>query len=124
MLPETLRRRKEKFLNSGLPLSNGHKPAKSPLPTPTSGKTHSYSENGENHWPRPLLVTHINGTSPRPTGRPSHKFRVLVDHWSIAMNQTVRWSQLENDKNVEIDGVSRLKIHQNKFGFEYHISEF
>ena len=39
------------------------------------------------------------------------------------MNQVCRWSELRNDRNVEIDGISRLKVYKDGFGFESSVLE-
>ena len=49
--------------------------------------------------------------------------KLLLDSWSVQMNQVCRWSELRNDRNVEIDGISRLKVYKDGFGFESSVLE-
>lgn len=76
-------------------------------------------------WPVELVVTHVEPhlAAPKEESK-QYKIRLKLDSWFITVHQTVRWSELKNHKNIEIDGISRLKIHQNAFAFEYSVMEF
>ncbi len=79
-------------------------------------------------FPVKLIVTHILEETPPPRIRPKSGHlsksptairRDVLDSWSVQMNQVWRWSELVNNRNVEIDGVSRLKVYKDRFDFEY-----
>ena len=79
-------------------------------------------------FPVDLIVTHIAGDRSRQkSGRSSiadeEDKRVLLDSWTVQMNQVCRWSELRNDRNVEIDGISRLKVYKDAFSFEFSVLE-
>ena len=82
-------------------------------------------------FPVSLIVTHIAGEeacrSRRKSGMnniPDEKKGLLLDSWNVHINQVCRWSELRNDRNVEIDGISRLKVYKDGFGFESSVLEF
>ena len=90
-------------------------------------------------FPVNLIVTHIAGTGENASGRRARRRsgkgapttaaedipeeRSLLDSWSVQLNQVCRWSELRNDRNVEIDGVSRLKVYKDGFAFESSVRE-
>ena len=86
-------------------------------------------------FPVNLIVTHVAGTEERSRHRsgkgapaateeiPGRRSLLLLDSWSVQLNQVCRWSELRNDRNVEIDGVSRLKVYKDGFAFESSVRE-
>ncbi|TRY78553.1 hypothetical protein TCAL_07738 [Tigriopus californicus] len=98
--------------------------AKSPANTLPRKSIMKPAKNGLS-WPVELLVTHVEPclASPKEESK-QFKIKLKLDSWFITVHQTVRWSELKNHKNIEIDGISRLKIHQNAFAFEYSVMEF
>ena len=82
-------------------------------------------------FPVGLIVTHIAGEeaacrSRRKSGTDNisdEKKGLLLDSWDVHINQVCRWSELRNDRNVEIDGISRLKVYKDGFGFESSVLE-
>ena len=83
--------------------------------TPTSYETEDF--------PVDLIVTHIAGDESRRSIADEENKRVLLDSWTVQMNQVCRWSELRNDRNVEIDGISRLKVYKDAFSFEFSVLE-
>lgn len=98
--------------------------AKSPANTLPRKSIMKPAKNGLT-WPVELVVTHVEPhlAAPKEESK-QYKIRLKLDSWFITVHQTVRWSELKNHKNIEIDGISRLKIHQNAFAFEYSVMEF
>ena len=84
-------------------------------------------------FPVSLIVTHISGEATDPAGRSRRKSgisdisgekqKLRLGSWSVQINQVCRWSELRNDRNVEIDGVSKLKVYKDSFGFESSVLE-
>ena len=84
-------------------------------------------------FPVNLIVTHVAGVEENRRARhrsgkgaaeeiPGRR-SLLLDSWSVQLNQVWRWSELRNDRNVEIDGVSRLKVFKDGFAFESSVRE-
>ena len=68
----------------------------------------------------PFIVTHVYPRKEVTRGG-ERKFRSkkCLDSWQLSYKQTVKWSELANVKNQEIDGVSKLRVRQDKISFEY-----
>lgn len=68
-----------------------------------------------------FIVTHVH-----PQKKVDQKeclVKKCLDHWQLSFKQTVKWSELANVKNLEIDGVSKLRVRQDRICFEYNLYE-
>ena len=73
----------------------------------------------------PFIVTHVHPRKTNADANGGEKCwsKKCLDSWHLSFKQTVKWSELANLKNLEIDGVSKLRVRQDKIDFEYNLYE-
>ena len=93
--------------------------------TTTNGHGSEPEDRGVNY--HPFIVTHVNprkkAASAAENGDKECWSKKCLDNWQMSFKQTVKWSELANVKNLEIDGVSRLRVRQDNISFEYNLYE-